>query len=155
MRSVGIDCSLYGNQSKSGDILLPNDKKLSVKGAFTGGATNIRLINKMGGGKRVWDTATLFVISGVGIVFGAPNMVEIRDIVDTGDGVQLKKMGLDKLMKNPENLFDMKIIEKPATEVTTLSRKASSTVAKQILSEMEESALLRNLSGLEIGGMQY
>ncbi len=52
LRSVGIDCTLYGDQAKSGDILLPNDKKLSVKGAFTGGA-QIRLVNKQGGGERV------------------------------------------------------------------------------------------------------
>ena len=39
--------------NKSGDILLPNDKKLSVKGAFTGGAAQIRLVNKQGGGERV------------------------------------------------------------------------------------------------------
>ena len=49
LRSVGIDCTLYGNQSKSGDILLPDGKILSVKGAFTGGATDIRLFEQTGG----------------------------------------------------------------------------------------------------------
>ena len=61
--SVGIDCTLYADQSKSGDILLPNDKKLSLKGTFTGGASDVKLINQLGEGNRSWTTATLFIIS--------------------------------------------------------------------------------------------
>ncbi len=31
LRTVGIECTLYGDQAMVGDILLPNDRKLSVK----------------------------------------------------------------------------------------------------------------------------
>ena len=36
LRAVGIDCILYGSQSTAGDLLLPNDKKLSIKASFRG-----------------------------------------------------------------------------------------------------------------------
>ena len=74
LRSVGIDCTLCGDQAQGGDILLPNNRMISLKSSFRGIA-DIRLLNQMGTGERRWDTATLFVISGVGIVFGAPDMV--------------------------------------------------------------------------------
>ena len=32
LRSVEIECSLYGDQGRNGDILLPNGRKLSVTG---------------------------------------------------------------------------------------------------------------------------
>lgn len=51
LRSVGIDCTLYGDQAQGGDILLPNNRTLSVKSRFRGVA-EIRLLNKMGDGER-------------------------------------------------------------------------------------------------------
>ena len=45
LRTVGVDCNLCGSQAKRGDIILPSDKMLSVKGVFTGGAEKCK-INK-------------------------------------------------------------------------------------------------------------
>ena len=149
LRSVGIDCTLYGDQAKSGDILLPNDKKLSVKGSFTGGATDIKLINQQGEGVRSWETATLFVLADVGIVFGAPDMVASSYIKPVGDGLTLKRKGLQLLMQNELNVFAMEISRKPPTETTGFSHKASTAVARQILTEIESDKLL-NLIGSNI-----
>lgn len=146
LRSVGIDCTLYGDQSKSGDILLPNDKKLSVKGAFSGGVANIKLMNKLGEGDRIWNTATLFVVSNVGIVFGTPSMVDASDIKDVKDGVELRKRGLESLINNPSNLFVMEIARKPPTEMTGFSHKASTAVARQILFEIQSESLLASFT---------
>ena len=146
LRTVGIDCTLYSDQTKSGDILLPNDKKLSVKGSFRGGANNIKLMNKLGEGERTWETATLFVISDVGIVFGTPNMVDASEIKDVKDGTELTKKGLTSLINNPSNLFPMEIVKKPPTEMTGFSHKASTAVARQILFEMQSDKLLKAFS---------
>ena len=123
LRTVGIDCTLYGNQSKSGDMLLPNDKKLSIKSTFTSGVANIKLMNKLGGGHREWDTATLFVVSNVGIIFGAPDMIDNSEIRDVSDGTESTKKGLLSLIRNQKNVFNMEIDQKPPSEMTGFSHK--------------------------------
>ncbi|MCY4106382.1 MAG: hypothetical protein OXG02_06725 [Chloroflexi bacterium] len=143
LKSVGIDCTLYGDQSKHGDILLPNDRKLSIKGSFVGGVTSIKLMNKLGGGLRAWTTATLFVISEVGIVYGSPDMVEDKHIQDTRDGTMLTRAGLNALVNDESNLLEMNIERKPPTEMTGFSHKASTAVARQILQENEADRLLK------------
>ncbi len=143
LRSVGIDCTLYGSQSHAGDILLPNDRKLSVKGSFVGGPNSVTLLNKRGGGERRWEAATLFVVSEVGIVFGAPDMVDAEHVRDAGDSIELKKAGLSSLIDDPENVIEMEIVRKPPTEMTGFSHKASAAVARQILFEMKSDSLLK------------
>lgn len=142
LRTVGIDCSLYGDQATSGDILLPNGRILSVKGTFTGGPSNIKLVNKLGGGHRPWTAATLFVVSGVGIVFGAPDMVAPEHVRDVKDGTELSKAGLQTLINNPANVLGMRIATKPPTEVTGFSQKASTAVALKVLSDLNLDILL-------------
>lgn len=145
LRSVGVDSTLYGDQAKSGDILLPNDKKLSVKGTFTGGVSDVRLLNKQGGGSRVWDTATLFVVSNIGIVYGAPDMVDPEHVKDMSDAIILKRKGLKALADDSKNVFVLEIGKKPPTEMTGFSHKASTAVAKQILFEMGSKKLLDSI----------
>lgn len=142
LRSVGIDCTLYGSQSKDGDILLPNDRKLSVKGQFTGSG-NVRLMNKQGSGEREWATATLFILSDIGIVFGAPDMVDDEHIRDTSDALEITRRGLRALTEDVDNVFDIAIARKPPTEMTGFSFKASTAVARQILFETKAANLMR------------
>ena len=142
LRTVGIDCKLYGDQATSGDILLPNGRILSVKGTFTGGASNIKLVNKLGGGHRSWKAATLFIVSDVGIVFGAPDMVASEHVRDVRDGTELAKAGLQALINDSANVLEMRIARKPPTEVTGFSRKASTTVALKVLSDLNLDLLL-------------
>lgn len=141
LRTVGIDCTLYSDQAMAGDILLPNDRKLSVKGSFRG-VEDIRLLNQMGEGDRQWSAATLFIVSGVGIVFGAPDMVDKSYLKHAGDAKVLKKAGLQFLIDDPANVITMKIAPKPPTEMTGFSHKASTAVARQILFEMQSRDLL-------------
>lgn len=145
LRSVGINCTLYSEQTKSGDILLPNDKKLSIKSSFKGVAS-IRLLNKQGSGDRVWNTATLFVVAGVGMIFGAPDMVAPDAVKDVSDAVVLKRAALQNLIDNPLNVIEMEIFQKPPTEMTGFSHKASTAVAKQILFETQSKSLLNAIT---------
>lgn len=142
LRSVGIDCNLYADQSKSGDLLLPNEKKLSLKGTFTGGASDVKLMNKLGVGSRAWTTATFFVISEIGIVYGDPSMVDPQYVQPTGDGLSLKRRAVVELIDDPRNVFSMNLSRKPPTEMTGFSHKASTAVAKQIMWDMKTSRLL-------------
>ena len=140
LRSVGIACTLYSDQSRGGDILLPNEKKLSVKSSFTG-ISNVKLLNQMGPGTRHWDTAALFVISGVGIVYGDPHSVDRDALRPTGDGLELRKAAIASLIAESANVFEMSIANKPPTEQTGFSQKASTAVALQILQETRSSSL--------------
>lgn len=143
LRSAGIDCTLYGDQAKAGDILLPGDRKLSVKGTFTGGLADVKLVNQLGEGERAWDAATLFVCSDVGIVFGAPDMVADTHVKATGDGLILKKAALRALADDPANVLALDIARKPPTVAAGFSLKASTAVARQILREQGLAALER------------
>lgn len=142
LKSVGIDCTLYGDQAAGGDILLPGDRKLSVKSRFTLRG-HVTLLNKRGQGIRTWQTATLFVLSGVGIVFGAPDMVDHAHLTDTGDAQNISQKGLAALMADTANVLPMEIAQKQPTEMTGFSDKASTALARQILSENEAQTLLR------------
>lgn len=136
LRSVGIDCSLFEEQSHPGDILLPNDGTLLIKSTFTGGPADVKLMNKLGGGHQIWATATLFVISEVGLVYGSPDMVAEEHIKDVNEGTKLTKAGLQSLISMPDNLFKVKIVRKPPTETTGSNQKDSTAIARQILSDM-------------------
>lgn len=148
LRSVGISCNLYGDQAKGGDILLPRDRKLSVKSNLVG-VRPVRLLNKMGKRRPKWNTATLFVVAGIGIVFGAPDMVASSHLETTGDALVLRTRGLRALINKPSNVVPMDIARKPPTEVTGFSHKASTAVARQILLDMESHDLLRAFSSAD------
>ncbi|MXX35311.1 MAG: hypothetical protein F4Z50_11190 [Gemmatimonadetes bacterium] len=142
LRSVGIDCTLYSSQEAKGDILLPGGKQVSIKGSFTGKRQGVILMNKRGGGTREWDTATLFVVSNVGIVYGTPQMVGSDDVKDVGDSLVLRYPGLASLIADPANVIPMDIAVKQPTEMTGFSHKASAAVARQVLFETKADALL-------------
>lgn len=146
LRSAGLTCSLYASQEKAGDLLLPGGKQVSVKGSFRGPQA-IKLLNQMGGGSRDWTTATLFVISGVGVVYGDPDMVDAKHLQPVADGLTLKRQALLDLMESDKNVLSIDLAKKPPTELTGHSKKASDAVARQILDEMNSSILLRNIAG--------
>ena len=70
-----------------GDMLFQNDRKLSISCNFDG-IVDIRLRNKMGHGGQAWSTASLFLVSGVDKVFGAPDRVDASHLRDAGDATQ-------------------------------------------------------------------
>ncbi len=144
LRSVGIKCTLISDNAVGGDILLPQGRQLSVKSNFTG-VKAIRLLNRMGDGMREWTAATLFVVAGVGIVFGAPGMVDSSHIRDTSDALELTARGLRGLMADADNVIEMKIAHKPPTEKAGSSQKASTVVAHDILRSTDARDLLKAL----------
>ena len=142
LRSVGIHCSLYLSQATRGDILLQGDHRLLIKSTFTGGAARVKLINKMGDGPREWRKAALFVVSDVGIVYGAPHMVD-DFVVDGKDSIDLTKRGLKHLIEDKSNVLQMNIVRKSPPEKSYLSQKASTELARQIIIEQKLDVLLQ------------
>lgn len=141
LRKSGVEC-IYAGQETGGDLLLPQGEKISIKGSFTEKHANIKLINKLGDGARYWETATLFVRSGIGIVYGDPSMVSEKYVQQIGDGVSLKYNAIKELKKEERNVFPLNLPIKAPKEKAGASRKASVAVAKQILLDMELNQLL-------------
>ncbi len=142
LRTTGLAVNLYAAEEKSGDLLLPQGKHLSVKGSFAGGPQDVKLINQLGSGERAWDTATLFVISEVGIVYGDPGLVAAEHIKQTADGVVLKRAAIKALIEDTNNVLAADIPRKPPTQMTGFSHKASAAVARQVLSATQARQLL-------------
>ena len=128
-RATHIKCSL-----NEGFICFGREK-LGVHGIFIGGFGDSKLINYHGESEKKWKMATLFIVSGVGIVFGAPDMVEKKHVRKVGDGVQLSKAGLQILADNPRNVIPMNIVKKPDAKFANRSKKASDLIAGSILCE--------------------
>lgn len=145
LRSVGIKCELVGDRATGGDILIQNEAMFSIKSSLVG-INDIRLINQMGKGKRQWTTATLFIISHEGIVFGTPNMTGKSDLRASGDALVLSKKGLERLVSDKANVMSMNIPGKPSSKLVSSSKKASRAVAKQILYETNSKTLLSAVS---------
>ena len=141
LRTAGVRCELVSEQATGGDILLDNDAMFSVKSSLVG-ISDIRLINQMGKGERHWSTATLFVVSQVGIVFGTPEMIPASEIKAAGDALVLKKKGLNSLISNNKNVIPLNIPIKPSSKLISSSMKASSAVARQILYDTNSQTLL-------------
>ena len=131
-RATGITCFL-----NEGAIHFDR-KRLDVQGIFSGGFNDSHLINYRGSEKRKWETARLFVISGVGIVFADPSMVEEKHLNDTKSALVLKKAGLQKIASDEKNVFSIEIVKKPDTRFAEQSKKASDSVARSILRELVE-----------------
>ena len=149
LRSVGLDCKMYADQERAGDLLLPGGRKISVKGLFVGGYANVKLINQLGGRgrEREWETATLFIVSEVGIVYGDPDMINKDEHVkQVSDGLQLNKSAVEFLASKSSNLISLDIARKPSTRETGFSQKASTAVAQQVMADMELGHLMEAYS---------
>ena len=143
LRSAGVSAWLYGEQSQGGDIMLPNDLKLSCKGTFTKSWSAVGLINLRGQGHREWKHATLFIRSGVGIVYGDPSMVAPKEIKHSGDQITLSGKALQALCSEPVNVLSLDVPFKPPTESTGDSKVASRSVAIEILRSTKSAKLLK------------
>ena len=89
------------------------------------------------------QTAILFVLAGVGIVFGAPDMVDAEHVRDTGDALEFTQRGVAALVEDSANVLEMEIAYKQPTEMTGFSHKASTALARQILFENQAQTLLK------------
>lgn len=135
MRSTGIAIEGCGSEAQGGDLILPNGRMFSLKSSFTSGGSVI-LVNTRGDSGTDWKTATLFVLSNVGIVYGDPAMAQEDDLNRVADNLQIKRAALNHFAENPSNLIPMEIPLKPPTEMADTSMKASDAVARQLMNEL-------------------
>lgn len=152
LRSAGIPADRYGDETVAGDIILPDNRMLSVKGSFTGKRNNIRLINLMESEKKShampkWRTATLFVLAGVGIVYGDPDMLQNGDLVRQNDALSLRRKAVDRFAEDVANYKQISIAPKQPKQMTGFSHKASTTIAREILTEQRLNVLLGQVKG--------
>ena len=145
LRSGGVPANGYGDETARGDLILPNNKRLSVKGRFTKGKSSIRLINTMGDSIPDWTTPTLFVLSNIGIVYGDPDMVDSKYLKKTKDALTLHDEALVKIRENANNVIQVNIPYKPPKEMTRFSHKASMPVARTIMFEQKLKTLLAQM----------
>ena len=135
MRSTGIEIEGCGSEAQGGDLILPNGRMFSLKSSFTRGGSVI-LVNTRGDSGTDWKTATLFVLSNVGIVYGDPAMSEEDDLNRAADNLQIKRTALNRFAQDPLNLIPMEIPLKPPKEMADSSMKASDAVARQLMNEL-------------------
>ena len=140
--ATGVQCENCATTSESGDIRLATGEMLSIKASGTG-ITNVKLMNKLGEGDRHWDTATLFIVPSVGIVYGDPSLVSAKHIKQD-DGITLAGAGLQALADDPANVIAMDIPRKSKSDVSE-SKVASHDVAWQVLRSMELQQLIKAL----------
>lgn len=74
-RAVGLVVANVGKHNQGHDLELPGGEGLSIKAVFSSTDGQIRLINKLGAGSRVWMDATIFPMAGVGIGYADPELV--------------------------------------------------------------------------------
>ena len=141
MRSTGIQVEAWGEKGARGDLKLYTGELLSVKSSFTKDG-NIKLVNKMGSDLPLWETATLFVIAKIGIIYGDPTMIKEGDLnVSTSGGApdsrDLKRRAIRDLAKDPLNVLPMNLPLKPPANKEGTNRKASDDVAIQLMKELD------------------
>ena len=135
MRATGIEIEGCGSEAQGGDLILPNGRMFSLKSSFTRGGSVI-LVNTRGDSGTDWKTATLFVLSNIGIVYGDPDMAEEEDLNRTSDSLHIKREVLNRFAQDPLNLIPIEIPLKPPTEMADSSMKASDAVARQLMNEL-------------------
>ena len=135
MRATGIEIEGCGSEAQGGDLILPNGRMFSLKSSFTRGGSVI-LVNTRGDSGTDWKTATLFVLSNIGIVYGDPDMAEEDDLNRASDNLHIKRSALNRFAQDLSKLIPMEIPLKPPTELADSSMKASDAVARQLMNEL-------------------
>lgn len=132
MRAAGIEARDVGSLEQRIDVKLP-EGGFSIKGHFSRSQSGIRLINTLGASEQTtWETATIFVIHGLGIGYADPELIPADQIVRAKDALVLPyKVIRDFLTKNSEYLIQVKI----PLPLSDLSKSAlvSRSVAREIL----------------------
>lgn len=142
LRAAGIDAKDVAAQDARYDIEIPQGR-LSVKGCFSKGASNIRLINVLGASTRSeWDIGTLFVISEKGIGYADPELMP-NLTKRVSDAVTLNVRDLNLFLSDhPQYLIECEIPYALTDEAK--SELVSRTIARDIL---KATARLKNFIG--------
>jgi len=135
-RALRFPAKNTGAVNRRIDIQLPGCDGFSVKGVFAEKKGQIRLINSLGSAdKRGWNEATLFVLSGIGIVYADPDLLP-NATKSSGDALVLQWGPLNSLRKKqPHYFISLAIPHKSGDLVKT--KVASALIASEILSRPE------------------
>lgn len=148
LRSTGIKIDDCGSEAHGGDLILPTGKMFSVKSSFTTSG-GVILINTRGDSGTKWSTATLFILSNVGIVYGDPSMVSDDDLKRNRDNLEIRRATLKRFAQDMPNVVPMNIDLKPSTDMVALSSKASHLIARELMKELKLDSLRNRVSELE------
>jgi len=131
-RAAGIDALNTGALNPRIDIQLPDCEGYSVKGSFTHGYGDIRLINSLGSADDLeWIEATIFIFSGMGLGYCDPELLPIATR-STKDALVLSRRKLDEFLKQqPEYLIPIDIPHK--SDNLSETKVASQAVAREIM----------------------
>jgi|LakMenEpi03Aug12_release.lakeMendotaPanAssembly.Ray.scaffolds.fasta_scaffold367868_2 hypothetical protein len=105
-RRLGLEVANAGKQNQGFDLQLPGGEGISLKAVFGKPNSQIRLINALGSGTRVWVDATIFPIATIGIGYADPDLTPGLTS-SSGDALVIKGRDLvDFWESNPRWLID-------------------------------------------------
>lgn len=136
LRATGVqavDCAIQDDRY---DISIPNGQ-FSVKGHFSQGTSDIRLINVLGNSSNSeWDVGTIFVIAGLGIGYADPDLLP-NSTHRVSDAVVLRYQKLIKFLSDHGQFLIACQIPYTLKD-TKNSELASRTVAREILKNTQK-----------------
>lgn len=144
MRSTGIEVQGCGAEAQGGDLILPTGEMFSIKSSFTKYG-NIILINTRGDSNTKWSTATLFILSNIGIVYGDPSMVVEDDLKRVKDSLEITRAALRRFAEDPSNRILMNIPLKPPKEKEGTRNQDSVSLARKLMREFKMERLLEQI----------
>ena len=138
-RALGIDIRNAGKQNQGYDLELNdlNHSGVSIKAVFAStkgkhNLVNTRSTNQGGVDPSRWQSATIFVMAGVGMGYIDPDF-GAGLVTSTSDAIQISGKGLqDWWVMNPEWLIPIEISNKPTGEA---SRVASDAVSFDVFQD--------------------
>lgn len=132
LRAAGVQASDATLTSTGGDISLPGDTQLSVKGRFSRNASTLRILNVLGASTdAAWQHGTLFLLSEIGIVYADPELLP-NCATRTSDAVTLAYRHLRTFLEANEEWVARIEIPFALTDASR-SRLTSRTLAFEIL----------------------
>ncbi len=132
LRAAGVKAEHVGVEEERIDIKLESGG-FSIKGHFSRSGGAIRLINTLGESEETkWETATLFVIYGIGIGYADPELIPEKRVERVKDALVLKYGVIRKfLSEHPHFLIDLSV-PSPLSDASR-SELVSRTLAREIL----------------------
>jgi hypothetical protein len=147
LKALGFNASHSGEKDKRTDIAVEyggNELKFSIKTNFTGKG-DIRLINKLGKGSKIfWDEPTIFLISGLGIVYADSRFLGDRTI-DKGDAIVINVNSI-KIFSDENSDYKVNLEIPVKSEISPSFHTASFDIAKSVLERSNSKILIKYLS---------
>ncbi len=141
LRACDVSAQPAGEEGVSIDIHLAGNTGISIKSQFTQSRSAFRLINTLGDSGSEWQTATFFVVAGIGIGYADPDLLPDASY-RLSDAVMLPWRPLQSLWEdNPQWIHPMNIPFKSPTVETGRSLVASYAIAHEVLTRLNSPLL--------------